>query len=70
MESLGWGGGWGLGSSGVLLGGGLLLLEILGEDLLVVLMSLFTCLPSEVLVSLHDCLSSNSGLGDESLNLW
>jgi len=69
--SLGWGGSnWGLGNSGSLLVSGLLLLEVLGKDFLVVLMSFFTCLPSLLLVSLHDSLSSQSDVGDESLNLW
>jgi hypothetical protein len=81
-SSLGWGGlGWGglsWGSWGLhwlwswvgLLGGSLLLLEVLGEELLISDMSLLGLDPGLLLVSLVDELSSDSLLGDESLNAW
>jgi hypothetical protein len=74
--SLSWGGlGWGSlswGSSGLgdSLIGGLLLLEVLGEELLISDMSLLRLEPSVLLGSLHDGLSSDSLLSDESLDLW
>jgi len=67
----GWGGSsWGLGSGVLLLGSSLLFLEELGEDLLVSLMSFFACLPSLLLASLGEHLSSQSDFGNESLDLW
>ena len=71
-SSLDWSLSWGswLGGGGLGLLGSLLLLEVLGEELLVSDMSLLTSLPSVLLDLLVDSLSSNSLLGDESLNLW
>ena len=78
--SLSWSGlGWGSldwsglnwGSSLLLsLIGGLLLLKVLGEELLISDMSLLRLEPSVLLGSLVDSLSSDSLLGDESLDLW
>ena len=56
--------------SGFLLGSSLLLLKILGEDLLVGLSILLADLPSLLLGSLQDGLSSESGGSDESLHVW
>ena len=66
-------GSWGLGSNwlwGRFLGGGLLLLEVLGEELLVSDMGLLGLNPVLLLGLLVDNLSSDSLLGDESLNAW
>lgn len=49
---------------------GLLLLKVLGEELLVSNVSLLTGFPGFLLISLVDSLSSESLLGNESLNLW
>jgi len=58
------------GSDGVLLlVGGLLLLEVLGEELLVLLVGLLGVLPALDLSLLHVGLSADSLLSDESLNL-
>jgi len=80
LGSLSWGGGlgwgsWGLGWSwgwlwGSLLGGSLLLLEVLGEELLVGDSGLLGFDPLLLLDSLVDNLSSDSLLGDESLDAW
>ena len=63
-----------LGDSGlggvICLSSGFLLLEVLGEELLVGDVSFFTLNPSFLLFSLHDSLSSDSLLGDESLYGW
>jgi hypothetical protein len=50
--------------------GSLLLLEVLGEELLVGNVSFLGGLPVVLLGSLVDGLSSDSLLGDESLDLW
>ena len=67
-------GSWGLGSNnwlwGSFLGSGLLLLEVLGEELLISDMSLLGFDPLLLLGLLVDNLSSDSLLGDESLNTW
>ena len=79
-SGLGWGGGllgwcW-LGSSNWLSNGGLgllgslLLLEVLGEELFVSNVVLLGALPSVLLDVLVDSLSSDSLLGNESLDLW
>ena len=62
-----WGG---LGGGSFLLGSSFLFLKILGEDLFVGLGVFFACLPSSFLISLQDGLSSKSGGGNESLNVW
>merc|ERR1719263_1217634 len=56
---------WSLGSGGFLLGSSLLLLKVLGENFLIGLSVLLACLPSLLLVSLQDSLSSQSGGSDE-----
>jgi len=50
--------------------GSLLLLEVLGEELLISDAGLFAGLPSVLLDLLVEGLSSDSLLGDESLDLW
>ena len=50
--------------------GGLLLLEVLGEEFLVSNSLLLACLPSLLLGSLVDNLSSDSLVGNDSLDAW
>lgn len=61
---------WGSDWCGFGLLGSLLLLEVLGEELLVSNVGLLSSLPLVDLDSLVDDLSSDSLLGDESLDLW
>jgi hypothetical protein len=65
-----WGGNLGLNNWGRFLGGSLLLLQVLGEEFLISDMSLLGFDPGLLLVSLADDLSSDSLLGDESLDAW
>merc|ERR1712216_27525 len=58
-----------MGSLGLLLVSGLLLLKVLGEELLIGDVSFLGSLPSTDLTSLVDSLSSDSLLSDESLDL-
>lgn len=71
-DGLGWGGfsgGSSLNWSGVTVGS-LLLLDVLGEDLVVLSSLLLGLLESVDLLSLDQLLSSESLLSDESLDLW
>jgi len=65
-----WGGNLWLNNWGGFLGSSLLLLQVLGEEFLISDVSLLGFDPGLLLVSLGDDLSSDSLLGDESLDAW